>query len=237
MFLNFLHKTSSSLICCRILFMQLLAVFILIFPWYGNTASQVSCNHLDRDSLLSIYNGITTSSPLNWSVSSDCCSWEGVSCAYNGRVSRLWLPSRGLGGTISTSITNLSHLRHLSLSHNQLSSNLPDRLFLSLNQLEMIDLSNNSLSGQLQTSNDRLPTTIKTVDLSSNNFEGIVHYLFLQSARNLTSFNISRNSFHGQLPSLICNFSASITLLDFSFNHFSSLIPYGFGTCSNLKVH
>ncbi|CDP04661.1 unnamed protein product [Coffea canephora] len=188
MFLNSLHNSSSALLCgCCFSFMQLLAVFILVFPCYGTRTSQASCNQLDRDSLLSIYNGVSTSSPLNWSVSIDCCSWEGVSCAYNGRVSRLWLTSRGLEGKISISITNLSHLRQL-------------------------------------------------MDLSSNNFEGIVHSLFLQPARNLISFNVSNNSFYGQLPSVICNFSASIILLDFSLNHFNGSIPFGFGTCSNLRV-
>nr|XP_027074456.1 receptor-like protein 3 [Coffea arabica] len=237
MFLNSLHNSSSSLLCgCCFSFMQLLAVFILVFPCYGTRTTQASCNQLDRDSLLSIYNGVSTSSPLNWSVSIDCCSWEGVSCAYNGRVSRLWLTSRGLEGKISISITNLSHLRQLSLAHNQLSGHLPERLFLSLNRLEMIDLSYNSLSGQLLASGDHLPTSIKTVDLSSNNFEGIVHSLFLQAARNLISFNVSDNSFYGQLPSVICNFSASIILLDFSLNHFNGSIPFGFGTCSNLRV-
>lgn len=237
MFSNSLQKSSSPLIYGRcFLFMLLQTIFILVFPCYGTRTSQASCNQLDRDSLLSIYNGVSATSSLNWSVSIDCCSWEGVSCAHNGRVSRLWLPSRGVEGKISTSITNLSHLRQLSLAHNQLRGHLPERLLLSLNRLEMIDLSYNSLSGQLLASNDRLPTTIKTVDLSSNNFEGIVHSLFLQPARNLISFNVSNNSFSGQLPSVICNFSGSITLLDFSLNHFNSSIPYGFGTCSNLKV-
>ncbi|KAL3499431.1 hypothetical protein ACH5RR_038524 [Cinchona calisaya] len=238
MFSSPLAKSSSSYLlhssCFS--FVQLLTVFILFLPCYTYT-SHASCNKLDRDSLLSLSENISSSlSPLNWSLSIDCCFWEGVGCDYNNnRVNRLWLPSRGLVGSISTSITNLSHLQLLSFAGNGLSGPLPDGLFLSLNRIETIDLSCNRLSGQLQPFG-QLPATIKTMDLSSNNFEGVIQSSFLQSSSSLVSFNVSNNSFSGPIPSNVCNFSPSITFLDFSWNYFDSSIPYGFGMCSNLKV-
>ncbi|KAL3515791.1 hypothetical protein ACH5RR_022693 [Cinchona calisaya] len=204
---------------------------------YANTSHDASGNHLDRDALLSFYHNFSSSysSPLNWSVSIDCCFWEGVVCDKNGRVIRLLLPSRGLAGEISGSITGLSHLQQLNFAHNRLSGPLPDGLFRLLDRLETIDLSNNSLSGQLHPS-DQLPRTIKKVDLADNNFEGIIQSSLLQSSLNLISLNVSKNNFRGSLPSNICNFSSSIKVLDFSVNDFNSSVPYGFGKCSRLKV-
>ncbi|KAL3515790.1 hypothetical protein ACH5RR_022692 [Cinchona calisaya] len=214
----------------------LLIVCILILSCCEtNTIHAASSNHLDRDTLLSFHNSISCSSPLNWSVSDDCCFWEGVACDKNHRVTRLWLPSRGLVGKVSVSFSSLNHLQQLNFAHNRLSGPLPDGLFGLLPRLEMIDLSNNGLSGQLNPY-DQLPRTIKTVDLSSNNFEGMIQSSFLQSSLNLISFNVSDNSFNGPLPSNICNFSSSIKVLDFSVNHFNSSVPYGFGKCSKLKV-
>ncbi|KAK4479213.1 hypothetical protein RD792_014724 [Penstemon davidsonii] len=212
---------------------MMLIIVLIAISCFVHTC-QGTCNQLDRDSLSSFNLSISTASPLNWSLSIDCCTWEGVGCDDSGRVTNLWLPSRGLRGSISPSIVNLSSLSQLSLSHNWFSGPLPDGFFVSLNQLRVIDLSLNRLSGEIS-STDKLPTTIQAFNLSSNHFHGKIQSSFLQTALNLETFDVRNNSFFGAIPSSICSFSASIQRLDFSNNDFTGPIPQGFGQCKNMQ--
>ncbi|KAG8380232.1 hypothetical protein BUALT_Bualt07G0171900 [Buddleja alternifolia] len=206
----------------------LISISCFVYTCHG------TCNRLDRDSLSSFNLTISSTPPLNWSLSVDCCSWEGIGCDSSGRVTNLWLPSKGLVGNISPSIVNLTSLSQLSLSHNWLSGPLPDGFFLSLNQLQVIDLSRNRLSGEISPSG-KLPVTIRECNLSSNHFHGIIQSSFLQPALNLESFDVSNNSFFGSIPSSICSFSPSIQRIDFSNNDFMGPIAQGFGQCTNLQ--
>ncbi|XP_073023963.1 tyrosine-sulfated glycopeptide receptor 1-like [Primulina eburnea] len=194
-----------------------------------------SCNELDLDSL-SLFNiSVSAAPPLDWSVSADCCVWEGVGCdSSSGRVTSLWLPSRGLVGTIPTSILNLSSLSLLGLSHNGLSGPLPDGFFSSFNRLRVVDLSLNRLTGELALS-DKLPAGIQVFNLSSNHFLGRIRSSFFQAqGSSLRSFDVSNNGFFGSIPSDVCGFSRSLQRIDFSNNEFAGAIPRGFGLCSNL---
>ncbi|GFP90555.1 tyrosine-sulfated glycopeptide receptor 1 [Phtheirospermum japonicum] len=193
-----------------------------------------ACNPLDRDSLSSFNLSLSSSPRLDWSLSVDCCKWEGITCdGRSGRVTNLWLPSRGLVGSISPSILNLTSLTQLSLSHNSLSGPLPARLFKSLSQLQVIDLSRNRLIGELNSS-DTLPAEARIFNFSSNHFHGPIQTPFIETGVSLETFDINNNSFAGTIPSVICSFSPSIKLLDFSNNDFTGLIPPGFGQCTNL---
>ncbi|KAL7140498.1 hypothetical protein ABFS83_09G123900 [Erythranthe nasuta] len=199
------------------------------------TTCRASCDPLDRDSLSSFNLSLSSSPPLNWTLSIDCCSWEGIACdSTSGRVINLWLPSRGLSGTISPSILNLANLSRLSLSHNWLSGNLPEGFFASLNRLRVLDLSRNRLSDEIIES-DKLPSTIQIFNFSNNHFHGAIQSSFLQSALNLESFDVSNNSFSGSIPAVICSFSPSIIRLDFSNNDFTGPIGQGFGDCTELQ--
>ncbi|KDP40604.1 hypothetical protein JCGZ_24603 [Jatropha curcas] len=217
------------------LFAFLVILILLLHPCYAAAA----CHQDDHDSLFTFFSNISSSSPLNWSSSTDCCLWEGVECdGINGRVNRLLLPFRGLTGILSPSLANLTHLYHLNLSHNRLSGSLPTGLF-SLNGLQILDLSYNRLDGELPGSdNNNTNIAIQIVDLSSNRFNGAIPSdSFLQAAANLSKLNVSHNSFVGQIPSNICSVSFRfMTILDFSNNDFSGNIPSAFGECSGLRI-
>ncbi|XP_073142691.1 tyrosine-sulfated glycopeptide receptor 1 [Henckelia pumila] len=221
---------------------MLLAIFnlvllILISCCCVNTCHG-SCNEIDFDSLSLLNLSVSATPPLNWSVSADCCVWEGVGCdsssSSSGRVTTLWLPSRGIVGTIPPSFLNLTSLSLLTLSHNGLSGPLPDGFFSSLNRLRVVDLSLNRLTGELAQW-DQLPPTIQVFNLSSNHFLGTIPSSFFQQGLSLRSFDVSNNSFFGSLPSDVCAFTRpSIQRLDFSNNEFGGSIPAGFSSCSNL---
>ncbi|KAI4329005.1 hypothetical protein L6164_021312 [Bauhinia variegata] len=232
-----------------------LMVFVIIpflLSCFIVTASS-SCNQLGKDSLWAFYSNLSMSSnpPLNWSTS-DCCNWEGIVCDAsddNGdqRVIQLLLPSRGLSGSISSSLTNLTNLSTLNLSHNRFSGILPAQFFSLLNHLQILDLSYNRLSGELPPfdANINSSSTVREMDLSSNIFQGTIPSSVLANLAaaaaggSLTSFNISNNGFTGQIPiSFFCineNNSSSVRFLDFSFNEFSGNIPRGLGPCSKLE--
>jgi Leucine-rich repeat (LRR) protein len=190
-----------------------------------------ACNQIDRHSLLSLAFNNTSSPPLNWS-SIDCCHWEGISCDHKRQVTHIWLPSKGLIGSISPSLGNLTQLSHLNLSHNSLSGPLPKGLFVSLNQLKVLDLSYNHLFGNLSS----WPSSLQIVDISSNHFNEIIQSSFLQRAWRLTELNVSNNYFIGPIPSFPCINSSLVRFLDFSHNYHSGQIPSGLGACSKLKV-
>jgi hypothetical protein len=198
---------------------------------FGIFSLNHACNQIDRDSLLSLAFNRTSSPPLNWS-SIDCCKWEGISCDHKRQVTHIWLPSKGLSGSISPSLGNLTHLSHLNLSHNSLSGPLPKGLFSSLNQLKVLDLSYNNLFGDTS----GWPSSIQIVDISSNQFSETIQSSFLQRAWRLTDLNVSNNSLAGPIPSFPCINSSVVKLLDFSHNHHSGHIPRGLGACSKLKV-
>ncbi|XP_043697602.1 tyrosine-sulfated glycopeptide receptor 1-like [Telopea speciosissima] len=198
-----------------------------------------ACNHRDRVSLLYFSQNLST--PLNWSTSSssssDCCIWDGVHCDGNGWVTNLSLSSRGLRGSLSPSLANLTRLSYLNLSHNFFSGSVSPSFLSSFDQLQTLDLSFNHLTGNLPTSAspDR-PLSLQTIDISSNLFNGDFQLSFLGLVPNLSTLDISNNTFTGLIPSSICLSYNMVKLLDFSFNEFSDQIPSGLGSCLHLEV-
>ncbi|KAK4835435.1 hypothetical protein QYF36_009649 [Acer negundo] len=211
-----------------------LVIFHLILLFLSRFAflTHQACNQFDQQSLLSFQLYIPSSS-LNWPSSGDCCLWEGITCDASGNVTRLWLPSKGLNGTISPSIGNLTHLSHLNLSHNRLFGPPPITSFPTLIKLQILDLSYNRLTGEFPST--LLSNHIELVNLSSNRFHGLIPSSYFQKARNLMSFNVSSNSFTGPIPSSAwIDSSCSVRLLDLSYNDFSGQVPPGLGNCSKL---
>ncbi|CAN8239480.1 unnamed protein product [Cochlearia groenlandica] len=245
-----MRSKSISLLVRPIHMVLFLLLYLLSFSVFFLTVSEAVCNSQDRDSLLSFSANVSSlHSPLHWNSSTDCCSWEGISCdgdedsSSRNRVTSILLPFKGLSGNLPLSVLDLRGLSRLDLSHNSLSGPLPQGFFSVLDQLKVLDLSFNSFSGELpleqsSSNGNKRIFLIQTVDLSSNLFEGeiIVGSVFLQGAFNLTSFNVSSNSFSGRFPSFMCTTSPQLTKLDVSYNDFFGDISEGLGRCLRLSV-
>jgi hypothetical protein len=194
----------------------------------------------------------------SWLNSSDPCSapWLGVACdPTTHRITGLFLEDLNLAGTTQP-LTQLAHLRHLSLKRNLLSSSSSSPLNLSswphlkhlylshnrfggvfpngishLHRLRRLDLSHNSFSGEIPLSQlTRLPHLL-TLRLESNSFTGDLNSVNPSSSSSISDFNASNNNLTGEIPRWLSQFPAS----SFAGNKHlcGKPLPY---ECSNLTV-
>ena len=85
----------------------------------------------------------------SWNNSCHFCEWDGITCGHrHRRVTDLDLSSRGLSGSLSPYIGNLSFLRELKLYNNSIQYEIPNE-FSRLFGLKSLLLHNNSLIGEI----------------------------------------------------------------------------------------
>ncbi|XP_062229655.1 tyrosine-sulfated glycopeptide receptor 1-like [Phragmites australis] len=199
-----------------------------------------SCTEQEKSSLVDFLDGLSPDGNgglnVSWVNSTDCCQWEGIACTSDGVVTDVMLASKGLKGSIPPSLSNLTGLLHLNLSHNSLYGSLPMELVFS-SSIIVLDVSFNRLSGSLQERQSSYPgLPLKVLNMSSNFFTGQFPATTLEVMKNLIALNASNNSFMGPMPSSICNHAPSFAMLDLCYNEFSGIISPEFGNCSMLTV-
>ncbi|MBC7884237.1 MAG: hypothetical protein H7X99_02100, partial [Saprospiraceae bacterium] len=154
---------------------------------YDNT---LPC-HPDFDALVNFYNGTGGSSWTNktgWqqgAAGTNCnvCTWYGVTCNAQSRVTGISLSSNNLtASSIPSSLTNLTYLNVLALFNNNLSGNLPTFLN-NFNYLFTLDLGGNDFTGSIP-SNLGTINTLKNLYLDGNLLTG-------QLPTSLTNINLS----------------------------------------------
>ncbi|KAJ1697280.1 hypothetical protein LUZ63_005792 [Rhynchospora breviuscula] len=167
-----------------------------------------------------------TSSLSSWTSSNyTCTAWVGVYCNSTDtgpRVFELRLPGTALSGAIpSSTISNLTSLRVLSLRHNSITSPLPDDLSVQKN-ITRLFINNNNFTGPIPTVLSSL-LSLERLDLSSNNFSGEVPSS-LNNLTQLKSLFLQYNSISGTLPQEL-NFP-NLELFNISYNsNLSGPIP------------
>lgn len=142
----------------------------------------------------------------DWTPTSSPCSWRGISCSSDGRVSTIDLTNAGLSGSLHLShLAAISSLRHLSLRGNTFSA---------------ADLSPR-------------PCSLETLDLSSNNLSDPLRAPLL-ACHNLASLNLSRNSIPGGAlsfgPSLLRLDLSRNRISD------PALLSHSISNCQNLNL-
>lgn len=220
-----IHQANPSLV---------LALVLLI----GLPSTTRSCNQQEKTSLFQFLAELSQDGDLatSWHNNKDCCTWEGITCNMDGRVTAVSLASRSLQGHISPFLGNLTELLHINLSNNLLSGGLPKEL-VSSGSIIVIDISFNRLDGELQLSSSTAYQPLKVLNISSNLFTGqFPSSSTWEVLKNLVALNASNNSFTGQLPTHFCTSSPSLAILELSYNQFSGNIPPGLGCCSMLRV-
>ncbi|XP_013608943.1 PREDICTED: probable LRR receptor-like serine/threonine-protein kinase MRH1 [Brassica oleracea var. oleracea] len=104
----------------------------------------------------------------NWNVSSDLCSWSGVTCV-DGNVQILDLSGCSLGGTLAPELNQLIELRSLKLSKNHFSGEIPKE-YESFSKLEFLGLRDNDLTGTIPPELTNV-LSLKHLLLSGNKFQ------------------------------------------------------------------
>ena len=149
-----------------------------VFLNFGIFVVSQTCTNVQRDFLIGMKNNLkfnkTSSKTLvYWNKSSNCCSWEGVTCSKEGRVIGLDLFNESItGGLHNSSLYSLQNLQTLNLAYNDLSSSAIPSQFGRLTKLSYLNLSNAGFVGQIPNAISRL-TRLVTLDLSTLSFFSI----------------------------------------------------------------
>lgn len=106
------------------------------------------CRYNDSLALVDFYNALNPTSSNFWDLSQPMDTWAGVTLNENGCVTVLSLDERGIRGTISPSLSNLSQLTILDLSENLFSGTIPSELG-ELSNLKDLALDSNQLTGNI----------------------------------------------------------------------------------------
>jgi Leucine-rich repeat (LRR) protein len=145
--------------------------------------------------------------------------WAGINCE-NGRVTDIILNNNNLQGVIDPTITELIHLKSLSLRFNALTGSIPEDIG-SLTSLEILSLNGNNLSGEIPSSIENLDSLV-FLNLSENSLTGPIPSEI--GNLNLVLLNLSRNQLSGEIPSSIRRLNR-LSTFDLSMNQLTGSIP------------
>lgn len=151
-----------------------------------------------------VSNGTNTPAP-------DFCRWTGVACSdrrHPGHVTAIRLRGFGLVGSISPQLGNLTRLRVLDLSVNNLAGAIPFYLG-GCAKLRAMNLSVNYLSGTIPAPLGQL-SKLTRFSIRHNHISGDIP-MSLSNLTALTVLSIENNYFHGQIPSWLGNLTSLTT--------------------------
>ncbi|XP_021288654.1 receptor like protein 30-like [Herrania umbratica] len=188
-----------------------------------------------------------------WNESTNCCSWEGVTCdEVTGHVIGLDLSCSSLVGSLpaNSSLFLLKGLKRLNLAHNNFNGSsipsggqLPSTL-MNLTQLSQLRFSFNKLEGPLPSHVSGLQNLKEFQSFSNLLSGGIPSWLFtlpsleflglsynrltgpidpIQNPSSVQEVYLASNGIHGEMPRSFFDL-ANLTHLDLSSNNLSGVI-------------
>ncbi|OWM62913.1 LRR receptor-like serine/threonine-protein kinase FLS2 [Punica granatum] len=216
-----------------------------------------ACHADDEAGLLGFKSGITADPSgilSTWKAGSDCCTWAGVACRENNRVTSLALtgqpdkPSGYLSGTISSSLSKVQNLdgiylidlRNLTGPFPSFLFGLPKLLYVyiennmlsgpipgtigKLNQFGALSLEGNRFTGPIPSSISKL-TQLTQLKLGGNRLTGTIP-AGIQKLKNLTFLSLERNQLTGPVPDFLGSL-LDLRILRLSYNKLSGGFPAG----------
>ncbi|KAK2981359.1 hypothetical protein RJ640_013150 [Escallonia rubra] len=193
-------------------------VILLLLHYCLDACLAASVTNFTDESALLAFKASIISDPniilaKNWSQGISFCSWIGVSCSSDKRVTALNLPNMGLTGTIPKEVGNLTYLTSFNISNNTFNGTLPRELGL-LQRLQSINLRANKLSGSIPVEIGNL-TKLEELDFGVNDFTGEIPASIFNIS-SLQRLSLRNNSLVGTLPADMCN---NLYILGFSLFH------------------
>ncbi|KAJ4713841.1 leucine-rich repeat receptor-like protein kinase PXC2 [Melia azedarach] len=235
--------------------LRLLSLLFLSLSLSHFKFASAACHVDDESGLLGFKSGITQDPSAmlsSWKPGTECCSWAGVTCLANNRVTSLSLlgqhekPNSFLAGVISPSLARVKHLDGIYLQNlGNISGTFPDFIF-GLPHLKYVYIENNKLSGQLPANIGKL-TQLEALSVAGNRFTGPIPSSVseltqltqlnlgqnlltgtvpdnIRQLKNLTYLNLQHNQLSGALPDIFSSFK-NLVILRLSYNKFSGTIP------------
>ncbi|PWA42245.1 leucine-rich repeat protein [Artemisia annua] len=180
----------------------------------------------------SMINGDPQGVMSSWNDSIHFCQWEGITCgSRHQRVTILDLSSRGLSGSLSPSIGNLSFLKVVQLQNNSLSGEIPPQVG-RLIRLQDLRVYNNNFHGKIPASLANC-SSLEVLDMGNNNLVGKIPDEF-GSLSMLDTLIFHDINLEGGIPRFIGNLTFLDTLW-FVKCGLGGRIPYVFHQLSKLK--
>jgi hypothetical protein len=184
------------------------------------------------EALYNSTNGASWTNRTGWMTTLTPCSWYGVTCG-GAHVTKLWLFSNNLAGSIPESLGSLSNLQELKLSGNQLTGGIPDSLG-NLSKLKWLQLVDNPLGGAIPSSLGNL-SYLQVLSLDHCGLTGSIP-TSLGSLSDLTSLELSVNQLSGGIPSSLGNLS-NLQYLVVNDTWLSGALPQELTALSLLTFH
>ncbi len=226
---TFIRTNRSLFMKSHILFISL-AVAISI---NATTIKAQAVNTTDSLALVDFYtstNGPQWKNNANWLTAMPVSEWYGVRIS-DTRVTRLKLHNNKLGGTLPSSIGNLTMLEQLVLYTNNISGAIPSSIGNLIN-LTFLSLQVNQFTDTIPASIGNL-TKLVILQLNDNKLTGCIP----SSIGNLSSLNelqLYTNLLTGNIPSSIGNLTAIRSII-LSSNLLSGEIPKSFRRLTMLQ--
>ncbi|GJY43726.1 leucine-rich repeat protein [Tanacetum coccineum] len=169
----------------------------------------------------------------SWNHSFHFCYWSGILCGKrHKRVTVLRLVSKGLEGSLSPHVGNLSFLRNLVLPNNSFQGAIPHELG-RLSRLDRLHLGGNKFSGVIP-ANLSGCSNLKKLHLGENKLAGsIPKEMSLLS--KLTTLVINDNNLTGGIPPFMGNIT-SMEVFSANMNPLGGSIPDTLGLWKSLTV-
>ena len=190
------------------------------------------CDNRDYPGLMALYdatdgdNWRNTTGRADWFTNCDPCTWAGIGCDEDGRVTDLNLRGVGLAGELPAELATVDRLRNLNFGYNELTGPLPTELF-TLDSLREAILSGNQLTGSVPATLAQA-TRVEKVLLDGNDLTGSLPE-DLSGLTDLTFFDVAGNQLSGSLPAGLGDLPA-IFYLNFSNNDFAGCFPEDLST-------
>ncbi|XP_058201267.1 MDIS1-interacting receptor like kinase 2-like [Rhododendron vialii] len=168
----------------------------------------------------------------SWNESSHC-TWVGIGCNEDTKVTNLNLTSIGLRGTLSSlNFSLFSHLVKLDLSNNLIYGTIPSQIG-NLSRLTSLNMSLNLLSGTIP-SEIGLLSSLSSLSLWSNNLTGSIPPT-IGNLDNLIELYLYENKLSGSIPQEVATLR-SLSNLSLSRNNLTGSIPASLGNLGNLTI-
>ena len=167
----------------------------------------------DCEALWDFYLGLQNQQYLNWGPDIPLLEWDGIERSYfeTARVLVLSLPGLDLGGTLSSSLGDLTALETLNLSGNDLTGSIPDELG-EIPRLFDLLLGDNRLTGHI-------PPALGQIHREGYGLRSG----YLDSGPGLGVLDLSNNHLTGGIPTDLA--ALDVHTMDLSDNELTGPLP------------